>query len=123
MSTRARLGRRAEAIAADYLIRQGFDIVGQNVRLGPLEIDIVARKDDLVVVVEVRTRGRRAYEGALASITPKKRLRLVSAAERLWREKFASDESVQRMRFDVIAVRFVGETAEIEHIAAAFTAS
>ncbi len=122
VSARARLGRRAEAVAIDYLIAQGFEIVGTNVRVGALEIDVIARQRALVAIVEVRTRGRGAYEGALASVSSSKRKRLVSAAKRLWRERFAQDASVERLRFDVIAVSFAEESAEIEHIAAAFTA-
>ena len=101
---------------------QGFEILLQNVRVGALEIDVVARKGSLLTIVEVRTRGATAYQRALASVTPTKRKRLVSAADRLWRERYASDPTLERVRFDVIAITFDGEDhAEVEHIPAAFT--
>ncbi len=106
----------------DYLVTQSFDIVGRNVRVGRLEIDVLARKDDLVAVVEVRTRGPSSFEGALESVNAAKRERIVAAADRLYRERLRH-EGVRRLRFDVIAVRFddAGSTS-VEHIPGAFTA-
>lgn len=122
LTERQRIGRRAEAVARDYLIHQGFAIIGANVRVGALEIDIVARQGSLLAIVEVRSRGKGAFQRALASVSATKRARLVSAADRLWRERFAADLTLERLRFDVIAVAFDGDDAEIEHVPAAFTA-
>ena len=80
------LGRRAELAVADYLVARGFRVLARNVRVGSFEIDVVARRDDLVVAVEVRTRGARSFEGPLESIGPAKQRRMVAAAERLWRD-------------------------------------
>lgn len=90
--------------------------------MGALEIDIVARLGSLLAIVEVRTRGKNAFERALASISATKRARLISAANRLWRERYAADATLERVRFDVIAIAFDGDNAEIEHVPAAFTA-
>jgi putative endonuclease len=40
---------------AAWLAGQGYDIVATNLRLGALEIDVVARKGPVIAVVEVRT--------------------------------------------------------------------
>jgi putative endonuclease len=114
-------GGRAETAAVDYLATQGFSILATNLRLGPLEIDVVARKGPLVVVVEVRTRGERSYQRALESVSRAKQERLVRAARRLWRDRFAADASAERLRFDVIAVSFEAGSVRIEHVAGAFT--
>lgn len=119
---RGEIGKRAELAALDYLTSQGFELVLTNVRVGPLELDVVARKGGLVVFAEVRTRGRGSFEGALASVTPAKRRRIVAAAAHVWRERFAGDATAERMRFDVIAVRFEGDATRIEHVPGAFTA-
>jgi putative endonuclease len=79
-TTRAELGARAEALAADYLARQGLVFVARNFRTRRGEIDVIVRDRDTLVFVEVRLRSRAAYGGAAASITPAKRARLLAAA-------------------------------------------
>ena len=108
-------GRTAEAAVASDLERRGLSIVGTNVRLGRLELDVVARDRDTVVVVEVRPRGAGAWQTGLASIAPAKAKRVRAAGERLWRERFLRDASVNRMRFDVAVVTFHGGEARIEY--------
>jgi len=110
------LGRRAELVAADYLIARGFRILARNLRLGRLEIDIVARQGPLVVAVEVRTRGPGAYERALESIGPAKQARLVAAVERLWSSRLVRMPDVERVRIDVAAVRFERGQTLIEYV-------
>ena len=101
-----RAGRAAESAVAGDLAQKGLAILGTNVRLGRLEIDVVARDDDTVVVVEVRTRGASAWQTGLESIARAKAKRVRAAGERLWRERFLRDPSVNRMRFDVAVVTF-----------------
>jgi putative endonuclease len=80
-TARAELGARAEALATDYLARQGLVLVVRNFRTRRGEIDIIVRDRDTLVFVEVRMRSRAAYGGAAASITPAKRARLLAAAQ------------------------------------------
>ena len=91
-------------------------------RLGALEIDLVAQQGDLVALVEVRFRGPRAFETPFGSVTAKKKETLLRAAER-W-AKAHQGESWSRLRIDVAAVRF-GRTGAptIEYAAGALTAS
>ena len=53
-------GAQGEDIAIDYLRRKGYVILDRNWRSGHREIDIVARKDDTVVFVEVKARDRKS---------------------------------------------------------------
>ena len=115
-SDRATLGRRAELAAVDYLIAQGFGILARNLRVGALEIDIVARRGPLVVAVEVRTRGPGAYERALESIGPAKQARLLAAVDRLWSSRLAKMPDVDRVRIDVAAVRFEHGRTLVEYV-------
>jgi putative endonuclease len=119
---RRRTGARAEIAVADYLEVRGFQILAHNLRLGPLEIDLVARAGTLAVMVEVRTRSARSFQGALESITARKRALLVRAAERLWRERLSQLAGIERMRLDVAAVTFEGAKTFVEYIEGAFTA-
>jgi len=118
-TARQELGARAEAAVAAYLAAQGIEILGLNVRVGRLEVDIIARDGPVVIIVEVRTRGRGAYVKAFDSIDAKKRARVRRAGERLWRDRFSRMPGVERMRFDAAAVTFLpsGE-AEVEHVRA-----
>jgi putative endonuclease len=123
LGRRAIDGRRAEIAAVDFLRASGFEILATNVRVGALEIDAVARRDDLVVLVEVRTRGVGSYVGPLASVDARKRRNLLRAAARYWRETLSTDPSIARMRIDVIGVSFEDERTSIEHIEAAIVDS
>jgi putative endonuclease len=121
--TRAATGARAELAVVDYLTVRGFTILAQNLRLGRFELDIVAMRGGLVVVVEVRARGKGSYERPLESITPVKRLRLLRATERLLRDKLARIPGVERVRIDAAAVAFAkGGVPSVEYIEGAITA-
>jgi putative endonuclease len=119
-SPRAMLGQRAEEAVARYLENAGFSIVARNLRLGRLELDIVARRAELILVVEVRTRGVGAWTTGLGSVSRAKRERIRRAGQRLWRDRYKADPSVERMRFDAASVRFDGGEADIDYVVAAF---
>jgi putative endonuclease len=117
---RRELGIRAEEAAARYFLDAGHAVIGRNVRVGRLEIDLVVREESVVAIVEVRLRGPGAWVKPLASVDPKKQLRVRRAGERLWQTRFKKDRTLERMRFDIVAVRFNDERTEIEHVKAAF---
>jgi len=119
-ATPAERGQRAEQAVAEYLEASGFSIVARNLRLGRLEIDIVARRQELIVVVEVRTRGDGAWTTALGSLDRAKQERIRRAGQRLWRQRFQRDASIERLRFDAASVRFLEGRAEVEYVPAAF---
>jgi putative endonuclease len=114
-------GRSAELAVAEYLVAHGFRVLGRNVRVGPLELDVVGRRGALLVVVEVRTRGECSFEGPFESITATKRARVARAVDRLWREKLASMSSIERVRIDAAAVTFDQGQTRIEYIAGAIS--
>jgi putative endonuclease len=114
-------GREAETIAGDYLTKQGFRILWRNLRIGALEIDLVAKKEDLAIVVEVRTRGAGAFEKPLASVSRGKQQMLLRAARGVWRGRLSKMPDVERMRIDVIAVTFEDGTPRVEWIRGAIT--
>ncbi len=125
-SAKARLstlhGREAEAAAADKLRANGFRVLWQNLRIGALELDLVAKKGDLVVVVEVRARGPGSYEKPLASISRTKRRTLLRGVRALWKGRISKMPDVKRVRIDVAAVtRDADGALTIEWIAGAFT--
>ncbi len=100
---RAALGQRAEALVAEHLERQGFAIVARNVRVGRLELDIVARKHQLMVFCEVRARSHDRFMAPAQSIDPGKVARVRRAAAQWLRE---TKPATSEVRFDAAAVVF-----------------
>ena len=119
--TRTSIGRGAEELAAAHLVANGFRILWRNVRIGPLEIDLVAKRDDLVVIAEVRSRGPGSFAGPLASVTWSKRRMLLRAARGLWRGRLKKMPDVQRVRIDVLALTPSEHGPRIEWIRGAVT--
>jgi putative endonuclease len=113
-------GASAERAVAHYLAQSGYDIVATNLRVGRLELDVVARQGRVIVVVEVRTRGPGAWTSAFGSIDAEKRRRVRRAGERLWQRRYKHDASVDRLRFDAASVTFAGGEPIVEHVPAAF---
>ena len=122
LPARHRHGREAEELAAERLVRNGFQLLWRNLRIGALEVDIVAKKGDLVVVVEVRARGPGSFEKPLASISRTKRRTLLRAVRALWKGRLARMRDVQRVRIDIAAVtRDAAGASSLEWIAGALT--
>lgn len=110
----ALLGDWGEAIAAGHLEARGWTLLARKFRLGRSEIDLVARRGEVVAFVEVKTRSGCGMGHPLEAITPRKRSRIASVAES-WIERFGSEKLVYR--FDAVAViRGAGGVPFIEHL-------
>lgn len=109
-------GRRAEQAVADHLLRLGYEILGRNVRVGHLEVDIIAKIGSVVALVEVRHRGPTAWQSAFESIDQTKQARLRRAAEHLWRERFEKDPTLERIRLDIASVDFAPDGPRVDHV-------
>jgi putative endonuclease len=94
--------------------------LGTNIRIGHLELDIVASLGPVAVVVEVRTRGERSWTSGLGSVTWAKRRRVRRAGEALWRSLSLRHPGLERMRFDLATVHWEGNVVHVEHVPAAF---
>lgn len=119
---RRQLGHSAEELACAFLIAQGLHIELRNFRQRVGELDVVARQDDVLVIAEVRTRTSEQFGGAAASISHRKRQRLVRTAKLLLQRR--GDLCGLRVRFDVLIVHRAGHTdARVEWIQHAFDAA
>lgn len=74
-------GRRAEAAATAYLSTQGYEVLAQNWRTRSCEIDIVAKRKNIVSFVEVKYRRTAAQGLGLDYVTSKKLQQMQFAAE------------------------------------------
>lgn len=114
------VGEWGEAKAAAYLEASGFRIVGRNVRPDRRdEIDLVARVDETLVFVEVKTRRREDYGRPMRAVDQKKRHALNRAAAAYLRKAGFPD---LYYRFDVVEVLGQPESGEplIRHLENAF---
>ncbi|MEM8609607.1 MAG: YraN family protein [Myxococcota bacterium] len=107
------LARAGEALAAEFLTDRGFTIIGRNVRVGRLELDVIARRGPLIVVCEVRSR-RRARPVFPADTIVGQKLNRIRRATALWlrREKLGP----VRVRIDAAAIVFANpESPELHY--------
>jgi len=112
-------GNIGETLASKYLARKGYQILVCNWRYYHLEIDIVAKKDNKMVFVEVKLRFANGAQSARDSINRNKEQHLINAAE-AWIATYNFDGESQ---FDVVAITQHGKTYSIEHIENAFNPS
>ena len=69
------------------------------------ELDVVARRDSLIVVCEVKARANALFGAPLEAITPQKALRVQRAGHAFLREYLANNAGQRlRLRFDVATV-------------------
>jgi len=101
-----------EEDVARFLIERGYDILGRNVRFGHKEVDIVARKEDVVAFVEVKSRDSARFGSGAEAITEQKKRNIILVA-RYFVYKNLLDLNV---RFDVACV----EEKNIHYIKDAF---
>lgn len=108
---------------AARLLSDGWVILGRRVRVGKLEVDILARRKDVVACVEVRGRRVDALVSAIDSVDWKKQRSLAKAARALWSRRFARDESVRVVRIDLATVTYGPDGAVIEIVEGAIDPS
>lgn len=116
MVTQREIGEIAEGLAQQHILKLGYQILETNWYFGHLELDIVARDGDELVIVEVKSRNGLRYEHPSEAVTNTKIKRIVEAADAYIQEKDIDFET----RFDVITVIFIGQKFELEHFKDAF---
>lgn len=117
MTIQQEVGKRGEQIAIDYLIAEGYRILKRNWYFRKKEIDIIAEKDDFLVIIEVKSRSVGFQENPRDAVNMKKQKFLIQAAN-AYVYKFDIDMEV---RFDIITVVFLNEHEyKLKHIDDAF---
>ena len=111
-------GRKGEEAASRYLRRRGYRILERNFRSPFGELDIIARRGDLLVFCEVKTRTGGSREEALEAVDRRRRERMARAASFYLAR--AGDPEARRCRFDVIALLYEGGKWKIVHVEDAF---
>jgi putative endonuclease len=115
-STRQR-GANAEQLAADFLVKQGYEILQRNFNCKLGEIDIVARHRGELVFVEVRSRHSETALNPVFSVNRRKQEKIIRAAQ-VYIERYYKQEPASR--FDVVIVT-LNDPPSMDLIANAFT--
>ena len=107
-------GKKGEEQAIAYLRGLGYQILHVNWRFKKLEIDIIARDGDFLVIIEVKTRKNADFGAPETFVTKVKQKKIIRAAH----QYFLEYESENEVRFDIVAVN--NQTGQVEHIKRAF---
>jgi len=116
MSKHLQTGREGEQKAANWLIQRGFEVLERNYRFGKAEIDLIVRKEKLLVFVEVKTRSGTSHGMPEVAVNATKAALIVSAAEHYLEAMNWPHE----IRFDIISILIQGQRDQIEHLEDAF---
>jgi len=92
------LGRKGEKLAIDYLLSDGYSVLETNYRFSRAEIDIIAKKNNILVFVEVKSRSSIKYGLPELAVSEKKVILLMDAAYH-YMEKVNHQWEI---RFDVV---------------------
>ncbi len=110
------LGRKGEKEALDFLKRSGYQILAANWRYQSKEIDIIARTEQQLVVIEVKTRRNDYFQKPEEAVTERKQKFLVDASE-----AFIDEHNLDMdVRFDIISIILNDTKKRIYHIEDAF---
>jgi len=117
MATHNDLGNEGEELAVLHLIKHGYAIITRNYTYLKGEIDIIARKENTLVIVEVKTRSTPDFGDPQEFLKPAQRKRLVDTAHK-FTEDYGNDNI--EVRFDFIGVIINRAGTRIEHLEDAF---
>ncbi|MBQ6046360.1 MAG: YraN family protein [Bacteroidales bacterium] len=111
-------GAQGETMARQYLQEKGYAIVATNWRVGKMEVDIIARLEQLLVFVEVKTRHLSPFGSPEEAVDRRKRQMYVKAANSYVLQHQCEEE----VRFDIIAITLSDNGYDIRHYPDAFNA-
>lgn len=110
MSDKIETGNKGENMAADFLAQKGYEILTRNYRYKHAEIDLIVKRGNWLLFVEVKTRSSNAYGEPEEFVTEFKARKIFEAAE----EYIFSTNWQGNVRFDVVSIK-LGDVPEIEH--------
>lgn len=116
MADHNELGKQGEKLAVEFLRGNGYEILETNWTFQKAEVDVIAKKSDVLAIVEVKTRSSIDFGMPQDFVKPKKIQLLVKAVN----EYVVSNELDVSVRFDIIAIQKNGSEFIIEHLEDAF---
>ncbi|MGK0253317.1 MAG: putative endonuclease [Mariniflexile sp.] len=116
MAQHNELGKKGEQLAVDFLFKNNYEIIERNYRFDKAEVDIIAKKNDILAIIEVKTRSSSDFGNPQDFVKPKQIQRLVKAVD----EYVTVNGLNVEVRFDIIAIIREGNKFNIEHLENAF---
>jgi putative endonuclease len=116
MADHNELGKLGEELAIEFLQKKGYEILETNWVFQKAEIDIIALKENVLAVVEVKTRTSVDFGSPQDFVNPKKIQLLVKAIN----EYVVSNDLNFDIRFDIIAIHKEDKKFVIDHLEDAF---
>lgn len=114
------IGYAGETAVCKFLRKNGYEILKRNYTVRGGEIDIIAKKNDCIAFVEVKTRKLDAFQSGEEAVTKSKQKRIIKTAQRY----FSLLDEPCSGRFDVAVVEMSGEEIKkIKYYVSAFDAS
>lgn len=114
------LGKLGEDLAAAHLEENGYTIRERNYVANKAEIDIIAEKDSILAIVEVKTRSNLDFGSPQDFVKPKKIQLLIKAVNAYINDREKDFQEDLEIRFDIIAIHKTSESIAIEHLTDAF---
>lgn len=117
MSDHLKTGAVGEEIARNHLAAVGYDILEVGYRYRRVELDLIARKDDCLVFVEVKTRRGTGHGHPSLAVSVTKERNILRAAQAYMRRI----NHIWEVRFDIVAILLYPDgTHTLEHLEDAF---
>ena len=121
MNARQQFGRDAESAAARHLLREGWTVLGRNVRVGRGELDLIVRRGDVLAFVEVKARHTESFGAPEDAVDTRKRRQVARLGELWLAARPWALRGVCDVRFDIVAVDASSRPPAIRHLPGAFT--
>ena len=100
MALHNQFGEEAEAVAVKYFIEHGYNVLFRNWRHPPYEIDIIATKNEMLHIIEVKARRSSAFGYPEESVSKKKLRSIMKAAD----EFLFQNQQYRHVQFDILSI-------------------
>lgn len=112
------LGKLGEDYAVKYILKKGYKLVARNWAFQKKELDIIATHNNMLVVIEVKSRSTEFFEHPSDAVDLRKMKNIAQATQ-----AYVDFKNIDlEVRFDIISVIKSGASFKLEHIEDAFIA-
>lgn len=111
-------GKIAEEIVEKYFLSKGFEVVEKNFKTKLGEIDLVVRKKELLVFVEVKSTSSAQDFIPEEKVDSMKQKKILNSAKIFWVKNYKKFSKIKEIRFDVVVINLKNE--ELKHYESAF---
>lgn len=112
----ADLGKFGEQLACDFIRKKNYQIIDRNYRFKKNEIDIIAKKDNKLIIIEVKTRQTSEIGEPWQAVSKQKQKQVIKVANH-----YVQNNNIElETRFDIISIIHNSFRTELIHMEEAF---